>query len=287
MKPRYFLTLVIGAACLLGGFSGIAAAAEDATMFKGFDLKGKGFDMSITPRFQYFIVNPNSVDDDKVDADNREHAKIPFYGISAAIKPHQLESTDFLINVFYGEDEVMWSERGARGKADVSRFDLELLARHQIPETDVNFFYGARWVHVEEDLAYLPGTSSGFVYDSTNSQFRDDEYDWVFGEVGIGFATPITRSGRHRLFGNIYGAAGYQSFDVDNRTVASGAALDAGAKDDSDFAASVDLNIGYAFSFKDIVMAHARYRALVITNYAGNDEWMVGHGPEIGLTIPF
>ena len=57
MKPRYFLTLAIGAACLLGGFSGIGAA-EDATT-----VKGKGFDMSIKPRVHYFIVNANTVDE--------------------------------------------------------------------------------------------------------------------------------------------------------------------------------------------------------------------------------
>lgn len=233
-------------------------------------------DFSLTPRVQYFMVNSNGFIDVADDQDSTERAEFLFWGMTLGVRPESLKSTDFLGSVFYGVENDLKFDTG-NGEVDVTRLDAEILARHSIPETALNYFYGARTIRVDEEQSLKSGT-----FAATGKSTADVETTWYLAELGIAFTSQLTGSGNHLVFGGVTGGIGYQKFEVTDRVT------DSANSDRSGFAASADMQLGYQYIVSKGVSAHFRYRTLLLTNHHGEgDDLLVGHGPEIGLTFRF
>lgn len=262
----------------LGATTAAALIVAGATlMVSTWSFAAEGVDVSITPRFQYFMVNPTGFAGNANDQFDSERIEIPFPGLTIGVRPQTLKNTEFLLSGFYGEDDGVRSSAGTVS-TDVTRLDLELLARHAIPDTSLNFFYGGRAILAQQD-----GTVTGGTFAATGLTTQEDEISWYLAELGIGFSTALTSSGKHLAFGGITGLLGYQEREVQNRRTALG-------PDESGLAYGADLQVGYQHIFSEKMAAHVRYRALLLSNQhggQGGDKLLVGHGPEVGVTFRF
>lgn len=254
----------------------VAFAFGAAILLPDTSFAAEGFDVSLTPRFQYFMVNVNGFESFAGEQDSVERVEIPFPGLTIGIRPQAIKNTEFLISAFYGEDNGVLSDSG-EASSDITRFDAEFLVRHVISDTAVNFYYGVRAILTDEDT-----TATGTI-PASQSTTLEDSVDWYFGELGIGFSVPLTNSGIHLAFGGITGLLGYQKREVKNRA----STLD---PDQEGFAYAADLQVGYQQVFSEKVSGHIRYRALLLSNHnsgSGGDKLLIGHGPEVGLTFRF
>ena len=267
MKPRGLSTAKIVVAFAFGA----------AILLPDTSFAAEGFDVSVTPRFQYFMVNTNGFVENAADQDSLERVEIPFAGLSIGVRPKSLKSTEFLLSLFYGQDNGIRGDLGV-SSLDVTRFDAEFLVRHVIPDTALNFFYGGRAIIVDEET-----TRSAGVFADTLSNRAEVDTNWYFAELGIAFSTPITNSGKHLVFGGITGGLGYQEATLKNRRVTT-------TPDEKGFAYLADLQVGYQHVFSEKVSGHIRYRTLLLSNHntgTSEDKLLIGHGPEVGLTFRF
>ena len=259
--------------------SAIAIAMSPLAHALAQDRPGR-WNVSFTPRFWYMTVNSNSFSESTTVQKTFETTEIPLYGGSIRVAPPGFEATDFLLTGFYGTDRVNGKVLFATGanantRTDVARTDIELLVRNKLADTSVAWFYGVRWVLLEEDSLL----QSGFTFSASNSNSMVERTNFYFGEVGLSFSTPFDRAGKHILFANILAGMGFESQEVQNRASASD-------PDEDGLFPLLDINLGYEFHFLPRASAHFRYRTFVLREII-RDEIMVLHGPEIGFTVRF
>lgn len=201
---------------------------------------------------------------------------VSFVGATFGFKPGQFESTDFLLSYFTGtgdeEGTETWSPWGTALNVDVDRSDLELLVRHQMGDEGAwNVVWGARYVTFDmvndssmDDAAWYEENIPTYLYKV--------DYTILLGEVGIGFARPVSNG---TLFANVVFGVG--NMDGNVRNAAPGFDLD-----ESDSMTSFDLNIGYQHRLSDNIALDLRWRNFQTT--AGDADVSI-RGPELGVTI--
>ena len=202
------------------------------------------------------------------------------YGLSLRVEPPNFSGSDFLLTGFHGSDtvhgrSVFAAGVSARHQTNATRTDIELLFRTQVPESNVHWFVGARWVLFAEES----DIGSGLTFPASATSHLSEETTFYLAEMGASFSTPIDRAGRHAFFGNFTGGLGYEAQEVTNR----------GSTDRPDKAGVIpfiDVNFGYQYVFAENASFHARYRSFVLHEVV-REEVMVLHGPEIGITINF
>ena len=239
-----------------------------------------GWDIAVTPRFWYMLVNSNSFSESTTVQKSFTTAKIPLYGASISVRPPGFELTDFLITGFYGTTEVegkavFSAGASADSRTEAARTDIELLVRNRIPDSGVLWFFGLRWVFLAEDSEIEPG----FTFSASNSNRLEEETNFYLAEFGLSFSTPFRDSKNHSLFANLTTGLGYETRKATNRTTASD-------PDDEGYFPFFDMNVGYEYRLPLQASAHVRYRAFILREIV-RDEFLVLHGPEIGFTLRF
>lgn len=261
-----------------GAVLGFALAILTVPAFA--QTKAGSWDISLTPRFWYMILNSNSYSDSTFVQQTFETVEIPLYGGTIRVAPPYFESTDFLLNGFYGETDVRGVSVTAGGAStrhatDVARADIELLVRHKLPKSDVYLFYGLRYVYLEEDTTLDPG----FAFAASGTNRLDEQTDFYMVEGGMSMTNPIGDTDRHFFFANLTGGVGYQARKVRNRTSGED-------PDEYGFTPFLDINTGYELRLADRISAQLRYRAFIFYERT-REEMFVLHGPEVGVTIRF
>ena len=218
---------------------------------------------SITPRFQYLSLHDSESND--------ESGLIPFFGVTAGYYPQQSKYPDFLLSMFYGKGSHRHNLRTSSEKDyKITRIDAEALFRNTLKDSNVNLFYGGRWLQFHSE-ARLRQSGETF---SNGTNESEETINVYLGELGIGFSTPVTNDGRHVLFSSIMVGPGWAWKNDDG--------------DNSDYFVLVtDMNIGYNYSFTQSISAHARYRAVFFSDEDFFENAQIAHGPEIGLTYRF
>ena len=239
-----------------------------------------GWDIDVTPRFWYMNVNPTPFSDSQLFQQTNETAMFPLYGLSLRVEPPGFSGSDFLLTGFRGSDSVAGRSVSATGvsarhNTDATRTDIELLYRTRVPNSNIYWFVGGRWVLFEEES----DIGSGLVFPASGTSHLSEETNFYFAELGVSFSTPIDQRGRHVLFGNFTGGVGYESQEVTNRGTSS-------RPDKDGFVPFIDVNLGYQYVFTDSANFHVRYRTFVMHEVV-REEFMALHGPEIGITIRF
>ncbi len=242
--------------------------------------KPNGWNFDVTPRFWYMIVNPTPFSDSQLFQQTNESAMFPLYGLSIRVEPPGFSGSDFLLTGFRGSDSVAGRSVSAGGvsarhNTDATRTDIELLYRTPVPNSNVYWFVGGRWVLFEEES----DIGSGLVFPASGTSHLSEETNFYFGEIGASFSTPIDQRGRHVLFGNFTSGIGYESQEVTNRGTSS-------RPDKEGFIPFIDVNLGYQYVFSENANFHARYRTFAMHEVV-REEFMALHGPEVGITIRF
>lgn len=243
--------------------------------------KADGWDIEVTPRFWYMILNPTPFDDSTFAQQTNETAAFPLYGLSLKIKPPGFQNSDFIFTGFRGTDVVKGrivtaSGATSRLSTDAIRTDIELLYRTRVSDSDVHWFVGARWAFFDEEAESEPG----FAFLASGTNRLDQESNFYLGEIGVSFSTPLDRRKKHVLFGNFMTGIGYETQEVTNRS--SNALPD----DHSGFIPFLDANIGYQYVISPSMNVHLRYRSFVLRELK-RAEFMALHGPEVGMTFRF
>lgn len=263
--------MTIAAVCASLHLSTNRAAAEETLDEWSFD---------ITPRFWYMMVNPTAFSDSTVFQQTNETGMFPMYGLSLRVEPPNFSGSDFLLTGFHGSDTVHGRSVFAAGvsaghQTKATRTDIELLFRTQVPESNVHWFVGPRWVLFAEES----DIGSGLTFPASATSHLSEETTFYLAEMGASFSTPIDPAGRHAFFGNFTGGLGYEAQEVTNR----------GSTDRPDKAGVIpfiDVNFSYQYVFAENASFHARYRSFVLHEVV-REEVMVLHGPEIDITINF
>jgi len=225
--------------------------------------------LTVTPRFWLSVVE--TVDFADLE---KETFTVPMGGVSISAAPPVLGGFSFAFTVLAGEGEgdAFYRPEGVEGvivDAEITRLDIELLARYQLPDTAFSLFFGPRFVRFNEEY-----TAFGEKIESNN--------DVVALEFGVGAATELGDSGRHRLFTNLMTGVAFidtefkdSVFDLDISTDATEPIF--------------DLNAGYQYVFKRFVSLSARYRVFMVftEDDFGLASTVMFHGPELGATIRF
>jgi hypothetical protein len=239
-----------------------------------------GWNFDLTPRFWLMMVNPTPFSDSTTFQQTNETAMFPLYGLSLRVAPPGLSNSDFLLTGFRGSDTVKGRSVTAAGvsarhQTEATRTDIELLYRTQVPNSNVHWFVGVRWVLFEEES----DVGSGLVFPASGTSHLSEETNFYLGELGVSFSTPIDQEGRHILFGNFTGGFGYEAQEVTNRGTPE-------SPDSEGFIPFIDVNFGYQYVFTKNASFHARYRSFVLHEVV-RDEFLALHGPEIGVTVRF
>lgn len=233
---------------------------------------------SVSPRFYLTWVESSEF---------YEPVTLPIGGLTLSVAP--FVNWDFVINGLYGEGDSKFREAaknsefgfGGNGHVDVTRTDIELLARYRIPDSPVFLMIGGRYVRFEEEFflnATTPTFFAGKVEETTTQIY--------VGEVGVGFTAPISKDGRHSAFGNVL--FGFGAFDNEVRPKNCRFDCSDERTNDDGFAYLVDTNVGYQYSIADWMSVGARYRIIAVQRNGHPDsDLSVVHGPEFALTFRF
>lgn len=231
--------------------------------------------VTLTPRLWVSAIDPG-------DAGFlvRETIVVPLGGISATISQPVIPGLSLGVTLLGGAGEGEFVFDGganggtgglASGEGDVTRVDLEFLARYQIPESPVSLYFGPRYIRFEED------------YSAGGLSLRATEDD-VALQIGFGAAGELAGNGNHRVFANIM--TGVVFVDSDVEVTGPGGAADS---DDTDEFPMLDLNAGYQYILNDNISLNGRYRFFIVFNeneFEFDSSFLV-HGPELGATIRF
>lgn len=220
-----------------------AAAAQDAPRF------------SVSPRFFLTWISGSEDEDQPL---------LPLYGLSGTVR--LAPGWDLSVTGLYGE--------GSSGSFDsikessIERMDIETLVRYRFPESGGYVVGGFRNINVNDR-------------ETRNGVFDGESDTQIYvGEIGGGFATRFSKSGRHAGFANLVFGVGVDEFEF---TDASGA-----KNETSGTAYLVDGNIGYQYAISGSFSFSARYR-LIVLNIEVDNNISAGtvHGPEIAATFRF
>ncbi len=229
--------------------------------------RGAAYTYTLTPRFQYLMIPQTRGNDESFDA--------PFFGLTAGVTPPGKKDFDIQASIFYGQADSR-SDVGLSTltNADAEYFDTEILLRQYINESNAYVAFGGRYLHIETDDTLA---NSGLTFASSGANNLKTETDTYLGEIGVGYSSAITENSVHQLFGQFVLGLGYAS-EENNKLQSDDNA--------SGFATLFDLNLGYQYAVSDTMSAHARYRAILLSDeniFNGT----IAHGPEIGVTYKF
>ena len=266
--PRSHLVGAIALALSLGGIPSSASAQDSEEDWTDW--------VTLTPRLWVSAI-------DAGDAGFlvRETVIVPMGGLSATISPPVTPGFSLGVTLLggAGKGDFVFDARAnggdtdfqAEGEGDVTRVDLEILARYQIPDSPISLYFGPRYIHFDEE------------YEAGGLEVESTEND-VALQIGFGAATELAGNGNHRMFGNIMTGVVF----VDSETEISGPGGSADANDTDEFP-MLDLNGGYQYILNDQFSFNARYRFFIVFNendYDFDSTFLV-HGPEFGATIRF
>lgn len=240
-KASYLATLVIGVHLIWAHHH--VATAQQAPRF------------SISPRFFLTTISANEDEDQPL---------LYLYGLSGSVRI--APQWDISVTGLYGEGSAGSFDSTKESKLD--RFDIEALIRYRFTESSGYVVGGFRNINVnDKETRYgaYEGTSKTSIY---------------VGEIGGGFATRLSKSGRHAAFANL--VLGMGSTDASFRGVGGE------SSDSTGFTYLLDANIGYQYAFSSELSVSARYR-MIFVNIEVDSNTNVGsvHGPEIALTYRF
>jgi hypothetical protein len=238
------------------------------------------WNVEITPRFWYAMVNPNTFSSSPDFQQSNQIAQFPLYGLSIRLAPPVFGGSDILLTAFRGSDEIRGMLVSGLGISAerityATRTDIELLYRTPVPTSNIHWFVGGRWVLLEE----VSTLGSGLVFPATTTDTLIVESNFYIAEAGVSFSTPFDDAAQHNLFGNFIGGVGYEDQEVQNR-------LSSDSPDNSGVFPSADINIGYQYVISRNSNVHIRYRAFAFHEKV-RDQFVVFHGPEVGLSIRF
>lgn len=199
-----------------------------------------------------------------ISGGDEEPMQMPLYGISASAT--LAPQWDLTFTTLYGTG----SNTSVDGldKNENERLDFELLGRYRIPESPIYLVGGYRNINVEGEhftSGVLQGTS---------------EINIHLGELGMGFATRVSKSGRHAMFGNMVAGYGTQQSEQTG--------FGGGTQTSSDPTLMLDSNLGYQYAIERWLSLSARYRMIVVsTEDNGVTRQNFVFGPEIAATFRF
>lgn len=237
--------------------------------------------ISVSPRFYSTWIESSEF---------TEPIFVPIGGLSLSVAPGGLPGWDFTLNGLYGEGEADFRSAsldpnfgfGGDGNVEAARGDIEFLVRYRFPESKAYVLAGARYVNFQEE----------FFLDVTNANFFagkvEKDVDEIYvAEIGGGFATPISKSGRHAAFGNLI--LGFGGRDAERTPSNCNFACVRTTGDD--FAFLVDTNVGYQYTIENWVSLSLRYRLIAVqfSGDSGTLESDIGlvHGVDAAATFRF
>lgn len=212
----------------------------------------------------------------------REAYFVPSYGASLSIAPPMLEGVSILLMGLYGAGNGDASydadafQPGIDLDVDLVRIDVEGLLIYQIPGVPVNVFVGARYVLLEERM---DGSNT------MTSVALDVDNEITIVKAGIGASGGLSENGKHRLFGNVSAGVGFARTKTRFQLASPGfAGLDIRGSFRTE-SPTIDINVGYQYSFSDSIGLRLRYRVTMafIDDFLGQETTNVTHGPELSL----
>lgn len=211
---------------------------------------------SVSPRLYYVSIT---------GPDQEKPLEMALAGLSASfsIAPQW----DITATGLYGKGET-GSFDGTRTN-DSTRLDLELVARYRVPESPTYLTGGYRQLGVDDEL-----TISGVRTSNSEIRMRAVQF-------GAGFATRISKSGRHAAFANVNLGGG--TFEREEFRYGTGETITADGT-----LGLIDTNVGYQYALNGWLAASARYRVVALRLFVSDIESDVFlHGPEVALTFRF
>ena len=210
----------------------------------------------------------------------REIYFVPSFGAALTITPPMLEGFSVLLVGLYGvgggnarfNPSIISS--GMVLDADVERLDIEGLLIYQLPNLPLNVFIGSRYVRLEEKLKGK---------DATTSVSLNVDNEITIVKAGLGASGALTEDGSHRLFGNISAGVGFAKTNIRFRVAPS---LQVRNEID-DTNPTVDVNVGYDYSFRNSLALQLRYRTSLVffDDAIGQKATDITHGPELSLSV--
>lgn len=210
----------------------------------------------------------------------RESYLVPSYGASLSITPPMLKGLSILLVGLYGkgEGDGRYFSAGIFGTSislDVKfeRIDVEGLLIYQIPGAPIYVFIGSRYVRLEE---HMDGSNA-----TTSVDFEVDN-EITIVKAGFGASGSLSEDGKHRLFGNASVGVGFADVKTRFRLEPAGLDIRRGGKNESP---SLDVNVGYDYSFWDSFGLQLRYRVSMVflKDFIDQEATDLTHGPEISV----
>jgi hypothetical protein len=215
----------------------------------------------------------------------RETYFVPSYGATLSFAPPMLEGFSILLMGLYGvgDGDARFGATAIGGgiplQVDIERTDVEGLLVYQIPDLPVNLFIGSRYVLLTEQMDGR---------DSTRSVDLKIDHEIVNVKAGVGASGSLSEDGNHRFFGNLSVGVGFAEtksrFRL--RPSAISTVIESRAKSHEE-TPTVDVNVGYDYSFWDSYGLRLRYRVslVFIDDLIGQNTTLVTHGPEFSLAV--
>ena len=237
---------------------------------------------SVTPRIWMTNMKTNFFIEglSATGAESSSEWHVPLQGATITYAPNKSPDWDFSATSLYGTGTANFVDANAFGNIDISRLDVEFLARKDIKDTTMKAIAGVRYINYDMDDVYTDGST----HSSTGSASNQTSAYLYIGEFGVSGFNNITANGKHRMFWNALGGLGYA--DVDNHKRLESA----GKNGKESIIWSFDINIGYVYTINKNFGANARYRSFgTPSDLAETDqhETVIIHGPELGLTYHF
>lgn len=170
---------------------------------------------------------------------------------------------------------------------DLDRYDIELLAQTQIPDSNFGWIMGGRWEHdgvksrnfttnvASQDLPNI-GVKAGQVFPGFSSINVD--FDTITGKLGATAVAPINEAGTLRFFGNAMLSGGVRILDLTpGRSFTYGVI-------------GPDISGGIQYALSSNMVADLRYRANIFFDLGGptgSQREVIDHGPMASLNIKF
>ncbi len=280
--------------------------------------------ISFMPRFWLSTIDPLTGAVAK-----KESYFLPMYGGTLSIRPSWTTKYQFLLTGMWGggEGEINWPTQSlntvvetgfgpvpanfytspASGKAEVERFDLELLVRRLFPDKWFSLFFGPRIATWKETTAGKAGYNLlvGPIPPLNITVSQEGNYDIAIDldsnlyafELGLGTVAEMSESGRHLLFSNFIFGLAYTDWKAHSQVYQNGV-LDPSLSDlvgipggqlaGHHMGGTLDANMGYQYSGSHLGI-NIRYRIFMISeeNALEQTQFTTLHGPEVGLVIRF
>lgn len=239
---RVAAVLVLAAALNIAGTT--QASAQEAPRF------------SISPRFFLTTIS---------GPENEDQPLLALYGLSGSVRI--APQWDLSVTGLYGEGSA--GSFDSVKESSIERLDMEAMIRYRFPESSGYLVGGYRNINV------IDNETRNNVFDS------ESETNIHVAQFGGGFATRLSKSGRHAAFANLVLGVGVTDSSFNSADGSTGETT-------GSTTTLLDGNIGYQYSFSQSLSLSARYR-MIFVNIEVDNNTNAGsvHGPEIALTFRF